>query len=535
MSPTPQVIIAALLALMMLASFAASRSKLPYTLILVSIGIVLTALGANTVSVYIGGTYINSILVNSNLLVGLVVPPLIFEAMMHVRSSDLKAMIVPSFSLATLGVVVATVVGGTVLWQMVGLPFNVSFLFAALISPTDAATVLEVFKRAKVPPKLAALMDTEAAFNDATALVIFTIILTSFPIQNATLLSATGNFLWIIGGGLLAGFLVAFVAEILTSLVSDRSSETILTISAVYGSYALATALGFSGLIAVAIVGLYFGNLTIRTAMSPATRDAVIVFWEIAAFFGNSVAFLAIGLNTNILLFASSLSLIVIALVAVTAARAVTVYTLIFFNDSVFKKKKKKMIKLKKQCGMRGALSIALVFSISTATMSSSDLGTIRAMVLGVVFISLSLQAALLFRYIDRRFPEEQQAEAEELNVRLSKAVSAIEFLQKMREEGKISEEDYVIELEKDKDELSSVLGEIKSSLRTATILKTRASGLYSSLVTLPMTKAMHVLRINRMNKPIETMISDAAPKPSSDAPADTSEMKKNTNPESSG
>ena len=36
------------------------------------------------------------------LFVGLVVPPLIFEAMIHLRASDLKAVIKPSLALATM-------------------------------------------------------------------------------------------------------------------------------------------------------------------------------------------------------------------------------------------------------------------------------------------------------------------------------------------------------------------------------------------------------------------------------------------------
>jgi CPA1 family monovalent cation:H+ antiporter len=88
------------------------------------------------------------------LFVGLVVPPLIFEAMIHLRASDLRAVIKPSLALATVGVLIATSVGGLILWKVVGLSPYVSFLFAALIAPTDTVTVLEVFRRVKVPSKL---------------------------------------------------------------------------------------------------------------------------------------------------------------------------------------------------------------------------------------------------------------------------------------------------------------------------------------------------------------------------------------------
>ena len=78
------------------------------------------------------------------LFVGLVVPPLIFEAMIHIKSKDLKSVLRPTFALSTIGVVIATLVVGLLLWVVVGLPIYVSFLFAAIISPTDTATVLEI-------------------------------------------------------------------------------------------------------------------------------------------------------------------------------------------------------------------------------------------------------------------------------------------------------------------------------------------------------------------------------------------------------
>ena len=109
--------------------------------------------------------------------------------------------------------------------------------------------------------------------------------------------------------------------------MEDKVAETILTIVVVYGSYALAVGVGASGLIAVAVAGLYFGNNTIRTAMEPATREAVTIFWQIAAFLGNSVAFLLIGFQANIITtFPQSIVIIIAAFAAVTIARAATVY-----------------------------------------------------------------------------------------------------------------------------------------------------------------------------------------------------------------
>ena len=144
-------------------------------------------------------------------------------------------MIKPAIVLATVGVLISTIVVGLILWKIANLSFLVSFLFAAIISPTDVATVLEVFRKAKVPSKLSTMMDTEAAFNDATGIGVFTIILASATFGKVSVLSAASSFVVLFAGGALVGLIVAFLAELLASVISDKLTQTILTISVVYG------------------------------------------------------------------------------------------------------------------------------------------------------------------------------------------------------------------------------------------------------------------------------------------------------------
>ncbi len=438
------------------------------------------------------------------LFVGLVVPPLLFEAMIHVKSTDLRAVIRPSILLATIGVIISTLVVGFILWKIANLPFLVSFLFAAIISPTDVATVLEVFRNAKVPSKLATLMDTEAAFNDATGIGVFTIILASSTIGKVSLVSAASNFAILFAGGALVGLIVAFLAEVLASLLSDKLTQTILTISAVYGSYALASSIGVSGLIAVAIVGLYFGNFTIRTTLGPSTRETINLFWQVAAFLGNSIAFLFIGFSTNIFVLASSIGSIVLAYLAVTAARAASVYPILTIMDRIGEKIPLKWRNVSMLGGMRGALSIALAVSIPATAISAADQSQLTTLVLGVAFLSISVQAALLYRYIRRKFPAEQRASVESLNARLSKSASAIESLKKLRADGGISDEEFAAQLETDREELQDIMREINQNLDPRSILRQRATELYSSMLSNPVFRARRALRTESKSRKSE-------------------------------
>ena len=520
-----ELVIVGFLSIMMIASLVSMRGRIPYTLVLVLIGISLAVLSGTFL---VGGGQLEDIILQirsfffnltvpgspGGLFVGLVVPPLIFEAMMQIKSSDLRDVIKPAVVLATVGVVIATLVGGVFLWELAGLPIVVSFLFAAIIAPTDPATVLEIFRRAKVPSKLAALLDTEAAFNDATGIVIFTAILASVALPRPSALQIATNFAITLGGGLIVGFGVAFLAELVASMVSDPLSETVLTITAVYGSYALAAGFGFSGLVAVSVVGLYFGNLTIRSVLQPKTREAVKAFWAIAAFFGNSIAFLYIGFQTDIFTLLPSLGLIAIAYLAVIVARFATVYPILTFFDRIGDKIPLRWRNVAMLGGARGALSIAMVAYLASFTaVSSVDDDKITAMVLGVALISISLQAAVLFRYMRSRFPEERE-QTEEFNARLLRTVSTIEAFQNLRDEGKMSEEEFTRSLQIEGNELAEMLTGMHSTMGPTFIIKSRASRIYSLIRRLikrmtiqPVTNRI-LVSPNNDNKPTEQRLT---------------------------
>src|SRR6266568_1807727 len=313
--PSLELVVAGFLAVALAASIISSKAKAPYTLVLVFFGLIIAS---SSLSTLLNVNFLYDRLIGGGLFVGLVLPPLLFETTMSIRYEEFRSVARPALRLATIGVVIATLAGGLFLWLIARLPFTTSFVFAAIISPTDTATVLEIFRRAHLPRKLTTLMETEAVFNDATG---FTIIITSLGVATLDLYAAATTFLTIFGGGIAIGLLVAFIAHLLARTVSDPMSQTMITITTVYGSYTVATALGVSGLVAVAVAGLYYGNSVMKTWVQPTTRRTVRSFWRIMAFIANSLAFLYIGLSTDLALITRDLLYIGIAFLAVTIAR----------------------------------------------------------------------------------------------------------------------------------------------------------------------------------------------------------------------
>ena len=401
------------LGMIFVASLVANKIRVPYTMVLVGVGIAVSLAHLTG----IGFIDKSKFQVDPKLILYFIVPPLIFEAMMKIDSEQFKKIRISSLLLSTLGVVLATLVGGFLLSYVAGLPTIVAFAFAALIAPTDAAIVIEVFKRIKAPGALTMLMQSEASFNDASGLVIFSSIMaialaqgsaletTSLDQIHVDILRQVEHFAIVFFGGIAVGLGFAIAAKYLMKLVNEPMSETALSVAVLFGSVVVANALQLSGLVAAAASGLYFGNLVMKGKgiMSEKAQVYSAHFWDMIAFFANSVAFLYLGLSMNILDMGKNLPLIAMAFGAVLAARAASTYPILAathrFTHEKWPNAWRNVVMIG---GMRGALSVALV-----ATLPQSNFKDIlEPITFGVVLSSLIVQYPVLSRYIKRAFPE---------------------------------------------------------------------------------------------------------------------------------
>ena len=397
------------------AAFFSSKIKIPYTMMLVAIGIIISILSLSPKFDIVGSNFS----IDPKLIIDFLIPPLIFEAMMKINYEEFKKVRLPALLLATLGVIVATLVGGFILMYVAGLPFLVAFAFSALIAPTDAAMVIEVFKKVKVPKLLSTLMESESSFNDATGIIAFSsIVAVAFASGSGVMgdpnmagaidfnfIDEAAHFAIVFFGGAGIGLGMAAGAHRLHALMDDPFSETALTIAMVFGSMVISNAIGVSGLVAVAMAGLYFGNVTIRheTVISQKVRESAINFWEMAAFFANSAAFLYLGATMDLTRIVGHIPLIALAFAAVLAARAASTYPILaaanrFVKDRIPLAWKHVVV----LGGMRGAVSVALVASLPASEFKS----TLETITFGVVLSSLVIQYIALTSYVKRHFEQ---------------------------------------------------------------------------------------------------------------------------------
>ncbi len=382
----PSLIVAlVIISLAFVAAILSDKLKVSYTTVLLAIGFTLSFLRAS------GG--LGSIVLDNTIILGLVVPPVMFEAAMRTRYAVLRPFQKTVWALAIFGVIISAIASALILG--LALPLAVALTFGIIISPTDPVSVVNIMKRIRAPEGLITILESEANFNNVPAVILYPIALTLTlnPVQGI------GAFLLQFGGGILVGLLISGVAEVLYRMVTEPLAETSFTIAVMFGSYVLAESLGVSGLMSVAIAGLYMGNRTMRTAMSKETRETVSKFWEVVTFLATSFAFLLLGLNANFRLLLAFAPLIIAAFLAILLARAISVYPIVGLTRLLGEKVAGAWSQLLAIAGLRGVLSVALALSLPQSAFKES----VVAMTFGVALLSLIVQGELLHFYVKRK------------------------------------------------------------------------------------------------------------------------------------
>lgn len=403
----------------------ARRFRMPYTVGLVIVGAALAILFQQF-----------HVELDSEIILVVFVPPLIFEAAFHLPIPDLRRNIVAILTLAIVGVLSTTfLVGGIVAWGT-GMSLGYAIIFGSIIAATDPIAVIALFKSLGVPKRLQILLEGESLLNDGTAIVIFHIAVVAATTGAFSLRDGISDFIISAGVGLGIGFVLGVLASLVISRINDHLIETSITFVLAYGAFVLAESIHVSGVLAVVAAGLANGNIGPR-GMSPTTRIVVFNFWEFMSFISNSFVFLLIGLVTDISLIASNWQAILWGILAALVSRFLVVYGLL----KPFKNISTRWKHVIYWGGLRGAISLALVLSLSSkldARISSQLL----AMVFGLVLFTLLVQGTSMNVVIKKLQIITRREDRIEYDLRRARAIStraSYEHLEKIYQSGMIS------------------------------------------------------------------------------------------------
>ncbi len=390
------------------------RFRIPYITGLVLAGLAITELLPE-----------RRITLDSSLIFNLFLPILLFEAALNTDISRLRSTIKPIALLAGPGVLLCAGITSVLLRLELGLDWIPASLVAVILSITDTALVIAVFKEISVPHRLVTLVEGESLVNDDVALVLFSLILTVYKTGALSPLDAVQEFLFVIIGGALVGLALGYLSIGLLSQADDPLGGIILTVAIALGAFQAGQSLHVSGVVAVVVAGLIVGNFEHSQVTSPSTRVTLFSFWEYAAFGVNTFIFLLIGLEINLITLWQTLVGVLLAIVAYQVGRALTVYpllALVRFFDKPIPMRWRHVLFLG---NIKGSLSTALALSLPPGLPGREQL---IAIILGVVSLSLVVQGLSLPWVVQRlklAYRSESHHQIEELQAQLMSAKAA--------------------------------------------------------------------------------------------------------------
>jgi cell volume regulation protein A len=241
----------------MLSAYTAKILKLPDVVFLLFAGIILGVNGLNLIDVKVNSTLNQLILIFGSCYI-------LFDGGASVRIHVIKKVWPTLLLISTLGVLITTFVAGVAAQFFIGLPFIVALLLGSVIASTDPATLIPVFKQTKVPAKIAQLVISESAFNDAMAAILAMTLFSITVNENALNLSLSfmgllqQSVVGIIAGGILGYISVSIISHDKYGFL--REYAPLVTLMTVASAFLAADNFHASGFMAVFIFGIVLGN-----------------------------------------------------------------------------------------------------------------------------------------------------------------------------------------------------------------------------------------------------------------------------------
>jgi monovalent cation/hydrogen antiporter len=231
------------------------------------------------------------------LVLGIFLPPLLFIAATETPIRDLRKNVPPLIRLS-IGLVIFTTVAVAVVANALlpSLGLAAAFTLGAIVAPTDALAATSVFRRLGAPRVIRTLIEGEALFNDASALVVYRAALLAVASGTFAMSNVLSGFVVAAAGGIALGVAIGWLAGELLRRLDDPPVEVVISFVIPFAAYLPADRLGLSGVLAAVAAGLVIGS-RLGTILTPQSRVLWLSTWKMLGFVLNGFAFMLIGLQ----------------------------------------------------------------------------------------------------------------------------------------------------------------------------------------------------------------------------------------------
>ncbi len=281
------------LLLLLLVSFTAllgavaQRFKVPYPIVMVLGGLVLSLV-----------PIFPDVSLNPTLVFLVILPPLLYSAALQTSWREFRHNLI-SILLLAFGAVAFTVAGVAFATHILlpGFDLATGAVLGAVVAATDAIAASAIGRRVGLPQEILDLIEGESLVNDAAGLLAlqFSVALvTSRTVP--TLSGGAAELLLLTFGGIAAGLAVGAVVFMFQRPVQGSSLQTLVSMATPYFAYLLAESIHASGVLATVTCGLYIGRKNSQALTSEARLQSNAV-WKTIEFGLNGIVFILIGLQ----------------------------------------------------------------------------------------------------------------------------------------------------------------------------------------------------------------------------------------------
>lgn len=468
----------------------AAKIKVPHTVVLVGIGILLGALSFTAPF-----DFIDDITLTPELLFYIFLPTLIFESAFNIQIKRLTddAIVISMLSIISLILsAVAIAFGIDFIFSLLGfdIPFILALIFGSIISATDPVAVLALFKEYGAPRRLSLIFEGESIFNDGTGVALFLVVLAiaeSGVYGMESILEGSLSFVVMVTGGILFGLVFGWMFVRLIELTRANEFASItLTLVLAHTTFICAELLSqnlvigghhyhISAIIATAVASLLMGNYG-RYKIQPHASEFLEKYWSHFAFLANSLIFILIGMLV-IQLPAATPSLMLpigLAIVIVAISRALSIYPVVSLFNLFSKKKNDVPLSWQHVLAwgsLRGALAVTMVLLIPDTlsfpgwafdfTPKELVLTLTVSCVFATLFIKGTTVGALMNRLKLNSFTEIEEINHREMSIFIYNA--ALKQLEETYAKGYIPKATYEIVHKEQTDRIAAVLEELKA------------------------------------------------------------------------
>ncbi|RCW62530.1 potassium/proton antiporter [Saliterribacillus persicus] len=250
---------------------------------------------------------------------------ILFEGGMQTKWEEIKPVIGPSISLATIGVLITTIIVAVAAKFILNVSWLEGFLFGAIVGSTDAAAVFAVLKGQNIKTRIESTLEAESGSNDPMAMILTISFIELLTVESASYWNLIGAFFWQMIMGLIIGLVIGKITVFAINKINLDSGGLYPVFALAFAllSFSVTDLMGASGLLAVYISAVLIGNSEI------AYRHSIFRFNEGFAWIAQILMFTILGLLVypsqilNLDIIGKGL---LIALILIVVARPVAVF-----------------------------------------------------------------------------------------------------------------------------------------------------------------------------------------------------------------